>query len=204
LWFTVDSEGRIIVFHEYYQAERTVEQHAKAILEWETTALTSEVLYRVGDPAIAKRSDLSGESIQGFYSELGVYIGSGNNEVRYGLNRVRKYFDNDGLFITQNCIQLIRELRGYRWATYATRKGNDTKEPQDAPNKVNDHAVDALRYGICSRPENEFFKADASPLQYPAIRAATGVPDTAPDEQYSYEELLPVGDNFHVLLGDEW
>lgn len=201
LWFTVDSESRIIVFHEYYQAERTVEQHARAIQDWENRALTSEVLYRVGDPAISKRSDLSGGSIQGEYSENGIHIGSGNNEVKYGLNRVRKYFDNDGLFITQDCTALIRELRGYRWATYSTRKSNDTKQAQDAPTKLNDHAVDALRYGICSRPEDEFSTGAPSPLQFPAMNASTEAPV---EVNYSYEDLEPINSNFHVMLGDDY
>lgn len=199
LWLTVDSEGRIVVFHEYYEAERTVREHANAIKLWEQTTLPYPVDYRVGDPSIAQRSAITGGSIQEEYADHNIYLGLGNNDVKYGINRTRQYIDNSGLFITDDCSFLIRELRSYRWATYSTRKSNDTRASKDNPNKINDHALDALRYGICSRPEFEF-KGAAGNLFVPHLNTVKSVMPGP----VAYEDYSPPDTGFHAILGDDW
>ena len=61
-----------------------------------------------------------------------------------GISRVKQYLrDGEGrprLFIFRNCVNLIREFKGYWW-------GRD-----DRPEKSDDHALDELRYYIMSKP----------------------------------------------------
>jgi len=58
------------------------------------------------------------------------------------------------LYIFRNCVNLIREIKGYFW-------GNN-----DLPVKKDDHALDELRYYIMSRPENKEKKKEyLSPIQ---------------------------------------
>ena len=200
LWATVDHEGRVIVFWEYYQSERTIMEHSQHLLEWEK-ANGLEPYYRIGDPAIAQRSAINGASVQTEYAENNVFIGTGNNDVNYGLNRVRQYIQNSGLFITSNCTHLIKELRNYRWDSWATKRIEATKQAKDQPKKVNDHACDALRYLIASRPEAEFAGA-AGKVYFPMAVS----PSTPPDGEDVYDkDFDPVDDNkFHPVLGSEW
>lgn len=200
LWAMVDSEGRIIVFAEYYQAERTIEEHSQHVLSFERMHGFSPY-YRIGDPAIAQRSAINGSSIQGEYAENGVYVGLGNNDVHYGLNRVRQMFQGSGLFITKNCPMLIRELRAYRWDTWANKRSEETKEKKDQPKKVNDHAVDTLRYIVCSRPETEFAGA-AGNLYFPLANSRTVDPET-PVTEHSFD-LPSNSQHYHAILGEDW
>jgi phage terminase large subunit-like protein len=201
LWAYVDNEGRIIVFHEYYEAERTITEHASEINFWERTRnIQFKINYRVGDPSITQRNAINGESVQSEYSRDDVFIGLGNNDIPYGLNRVRRLLDTRGLLITNDCTHLIRELHTYRWSQFASMKAREAKQPREIPEKKNDHAVDALRYLVCSRPENEWGGSDV-PHTGPRTAAHT-VPR---DDDYTEREFLgSADDRFHPVLGDDW
>jgi hypothetical protein len=58
-----------------------------------------------------------------------------------GINRVKSYFKNDRLYIFKNCVNLIRELKSYRWGD------------GDLPVKKDDHALDELRYYVMTKPK---------------------------------------------------
>jgi phage terminase large subunit-like protein len=208
LWAYVDNEGRIIVFHEYYESERTVAQHADAIKKWESWArLDDRIAYRIGDPSIEQRSAATGTSVRTLYSENDLFVGLGNNDLRAGLNKVRSYLENFGLFITQDCHNLIDELNQYRWETYATRKANDTKKPQDQPKKTHDDACDALRYLVMSRPDDEFegWAGEVRANWRSMIQASKTAPEDHPSGDYSYNELQEFGDEgVHTILGEDW
>jgi len=208
LYAYVDSEGRIVVFHEYYEAERTIEQHCKELKSWEEWAFgpgRERIAYRIGDPSIEQRSAATGTSVRTLYSEAGFYIGLANNDFQVGSNKVRAYIEKMGLFITEDCTNLIQELESYRWATYGTRKANDTKKVQDSPHKVRDDACDTLRYLIMSRPDLEF-EGWAGEVRAPFIHAATTAPETeSGGGDYSYSELVDWGDDsVHVILGEDY
>lgn len=66
----------------------------------------------------------------------------GNNKVLDGIGAVASLLTAGRLKIHESCTELIGELPNYVWDTKASDKG------EDAPVKLNDHAVDALRYGV--------------------------------------------------------
>jgi phage terminase large subunit len=59
------------------------------------------------------------------------------------------------LFITPSSSNLLKEIRSYKW-----KLDKDGKiHPDEAPVKFNDHALDAMRYGIytkLNRPQFDF------------------------------------------------
>ena len=63
-----------------------------------------------------------------------------------GIQRVKQYLKvNDGrakLYLFPNCVNLIRELKTYRFGD------------GDLPKKTDDHALDELRYYLMTKPEN--------------------------------------------------
>ncbi len=203
LYCYVDAEGRIIVFHEYYEAERTVAEHCKELDAWEKWAgIKDRIIYTIGDPSIEQRSASTGTSIRTLYSEHDRFIGLANNDVNAGLNRVRAYVEKLGLFITEDCHNLIEEMMGYRWASYANRKTNENKKSQDQPYKVRDDACDALRYLIMSRPDDEF-EGWAGEVFIPMTNAAQYAPSE--DGDYSYNDLSTAEqDVVHTILGEDW
>jgi len=65
----------------------------------------------------------------------------GRDSVRSGIDKMQQY----PLMVTSNSVNLIKELRGYTWAT--DRTGKETGEPIDSFN----HAIDASRYVIMEK-----------------------------------------------------
>ena len=146
-----DEEGKIFVYEEIYERDMIIREYALLFLRRvEELGITPQ--YIVGDPAIQNRLPNSGTSIQTEYAECGVNISLGNNDVRAGISRVQGRFAKRLLFISERCVHTLRERENYRWDRYASSKIENRRNAKDVPLKKNDHAMDALRYGVCSRP----------------------------------------------------
>ncbi len=86
--------------------------------------------------------------------------------------------------IAANCQTTIDQFRKYRWAT-PTRTEDDAKE---RPVKHDDHALDALRYVVASRPY--------TPTREQGLQHLSGL------ERAAYEELK--GSNFNKRKVPSW
>jgi hypothetical protein len=75
-----------------------------------------------------------------------------DNDVDRGVQIVGSEIQAGNLVICESCPNLIREIQGYVWDSKAAKKG------WDEPLKVNDHAVDALRYGIATHKIPKYYK----------------------------------------------
>lgn len=156
-WYAKDSDGNVFVVAEHYQAERTIEYHARRIkeisrsLDWKTSY--DGKIEALIDSAANQKTLSSLNSVTELFRENGIYvIPKVNKDLFAGINRVKAMLrSHDGqarLFITENCVNLIRELKGYRYGK------NDT------PIKQDDHALDELRYYLMatdthSKPQGE-------------------------------------------------
>lgn len=177
LWAAVGPDGQVIIHNEHYEGGHLVQYHAERVHQ---INLEHERIpdYYVGDPSIRNTDPITGTSVLIEYQNSGVPIVLGNNDVRAGINRVANYLDGSGdssqprLYITRNCVNLLREIQRYRWSTWATKKHNFEKNKKEEPHKKDDHACDALRYIIASRPE-----MDAGPRDpYPVDRRGAAMP----------------------------
>lgn len=179
LWHAVGPGGQVLTFHEHYAAELTVEAHAGIVRAYEA-GNGVHVESRVGDPSIANRQQAGGlaVSIQQEYVRHGLAVMLGNNDVEAGINRVRRYLQTPlggkpRWQVTADCVNLIREIRRYRWRTFLSRKMRDRSNAFETPLKKDDHAVDALRYFLMSRPDI----ADLGPV--PPVPKLAGPPTLA-------------------------
>lgn len=150
--------------------------------------VTDHYAYTLIDPSThAKTKEKDGYrfSVADEYLDAGIPTIAAQNDVRAGINRVKEYLkvsperyhpflkDSDGepiqgspkLFIFPQCENLIEEIPQYRWKTYSGKMlaNVDRDDPKEAPVKRNDNAVDALRYGIMSRPQNPGTAAGMEP-----------------------------------------
>lgn len=71
-------------------------------------------------------------------------VANGHNDVLAGIRTISSLLGTDRMKVSAACEQLIEFLPGYGWDPKATLKG------EDKPMKVDDHEVDALRYGVHS------------------------------------------------------
>ena len=73
---------------------------------------------------------------------LGIHPVNADNDVNNGIIKLTSEMKAGKLFVCQECTNLIREIESYVWHPKCKEKG------EDEPLKLNDHAVDALRYAI--------------------------------------------------------
>jgi phage terminase large subunit-like protein len=158
LWHAVSSNGTIITFAEHYASEMTVKQHAQIVLDMDKQ-FGREPDVCIGDPATQQRQGVTGTSIAGEYSKYGVFITPGNNDVLSGVNQVSSYLKINPKtgkpywLITENCVNLIREMERLRWKTYASKKAQFDNNAHDQIHKKDDHAADAARYFFTFMPD---------------------------------------------------
>lgn len=176
LWIAVDPNGFMVIFDEWYKKDWTVDQHAAKIKDKiREHGRFPDLL--VADPSIQNRNGVSGTSIQQEYQKYGLSFILGNNDVKAGIVRTKKYFKQrpyiatrptkfykdyttalghnnvPGILVSPRCSNLIWELKRYRWKTYANKKLQYENNAYDEPHKKDDHACDALRYAIMTRPD---------------------------------------------------
>lgn len=71
-------------------------------------------------------------------------LANGSNAVLYGIRTVSSLLATGHLRISSRCAGLLKEFPGYAWDSKATARG------EDAPLKVADHSLDALRYAVAT------------------------------------------------------
>lgn len=71
-------------------------------------------------------------------------LANGSNAVLYGIRTVSSLLATGHLRISSRCAGLLKEFPGYAWDPKATARG------EDAPLKVADHSLDALRYAVAT------------------------------------------------------
>lgn len=151
LWMALLNDGRIVVYRELYGAGLSYDQFAVRI-----KGMCSEgekIDFMVVDPAaLDKKSDDTGNSLRGAFKMAGLpkCIGANNSRID-GWNTVRRYLTPTKhpesnrlvsmLLICRNCENLIRTL---------PEMIHDTVVVEDLDTTLEDHAPDALRYGLMS------------------------------------------------------
>ncbi|MDE6189469.1 MAG: hypothetical protein K2G37_04210, partial [Clostridia bacterium] len=146
LFFAVDYDGVVYVIGEWYMAGKDVDYHTNEIfklakkLGWHTDAkgrLTALI-----DSAADQHTLASAKSVSELFYDRGILVNTNvNKQLFSGIAQVKSYFSEGKIKIFSTCVNLIRELKTYWWG-----KG-------DKPIKKDDHALDALRYYISSKPQ---------------------------------------------------
>lgn len=164
LWHAVSPNGDIVTFAEHYAAEMTIAEHA-AVVKAREAAMGLSVAVRTGDPAMRQTSGITGTSVIQEYAEHDLYIGVEGvpRDVQIGIAKMQQYFRvpemPDGSqgrpkwVITDNCVNLIRELKGLRWKTYSSKKMQYEHNKREEIHKKDDHAADSARYFATLMPD---------------------------------------------------
>lgn len=102
-------------------------------------------------------------SAASFKTELrrkGLHPVDANNDVEDGIYKMTSEMKKGSLMICFECKNLIREIESYVWDSKAGERG------YDEPKKVDDHAVDALRYVIASHKIAVYDPYNHNPNEY--------------------------------------
>jgi hypothetical protein len=154
LWFAVDFDDTIYIYRELYTKGLNAEEFAREVVRLEKEDPNARNMRGIMDSSVwAKRGDV-GPSIPEVMMRNGcrwapsdrspgsVYAGKQEVHRRLAIDPFTK---KPRLRIFKNCTNLI--------ATLPTLP-LDKDHPEDVDSKAEDHAYDALRYGLMSRPMN--------------------------------------------------
>jgi hypothetical protein len=150
-WYAVDYDGNVYVVAEHFEAGRDVYYHAEKIknisdkIGWHRDRNGN--ISALIDSAANQKTLASLKSVSQLFYENGINVNPKvNKDLFSGIQRVKSYLsrskDRPKIFIFRSCVNLIRELKSYRWGD------------GDVPEKKDDHALDELRYYIMTKPIN--------------------------------------------------
>jgi hypothetical protein len=158
----VDEDGNIVIYNEHYVNETLIEDICKKGIAPKVG--TDKIACMYIDPSTkAKRNQHGGLAYSDFSTYLdhlprGVPLAIANNDVSVGIDRVKSFLrvnpksKKPRLTIFDTCTNLLEEIGEYRWAEL-TASQEGSKNQKEEPRKYNDHAMDALRYLVMSRPD---------------------------------------------------
>ncbi len=161
-WYAVDFDDNVYVVYEHFAAGRDVDYHASEIqricnlLGWKRDKQGR--VHALIDSA-AKQRTLSGvKSVCELFYERNILVNPKvDKDLFSGIARVKSYLKQGNglpnLYIFSNCTELIKELKGYYWGG------------GDAPKKVDDHALDEMRYYLMSKPKKQPPTPTKTPVQ---------------------------------------
>lgn len=146
-WYCRDFDGNVYVVAEHYEAKRDVQYHAEQIrkicaeLNWHTDKFGR--VEALMDSAANQRTLNGQKSVAELFAEEGLNVNTRvNKDVYTGINKVKAMLKPlvgaPKLYIFASCVNMIREIKGYMWTD------------NDMPVKRDDHAMDELRYYVCS------------------------------------------------------
>ena len=147
LWGAIDPDDKtIIIYRELYRKGLTGEALADTITQMEENEIKS--IPGVLDTAAWARTGYTGPTIGETLVNRGHKLRRADKNRIAGKTQIHEYLrqreaGRPRLQIFSNCVNLIKELQGIPLST---------TNPEDVDTKAADHAYDALRYMIMSRP----------------------------------------------------
>ena len=179
LWFAVDGEGHVYVYRELYERQMLSSDVARRVL---ALSKGERIAYTVASPdawqqrGMTGSLDVPGMSIAEVMENAGLPLIKADNTRVAGWQRVREYLKKgaDGrpnLTVFSCCENLVRTLP---LLTY------DERDHEDVAGNCEDHAPEALRYGLMSRPVPNRPKPERKtpaydPFSQPGGRKGSGV-----------------------------
>ena len=161
-WYAVDFDDNVYVVAEHYEAGRDVDYHADAIkriskeLGWFTDGRGR--ICALIDSASKQRTLGSMKSVAELFYERGILVNPNvEKDLFSGIARVKSYLNQKNglpnIYVFKNCVNLIRELKGYYWGS------------GDAPRKADDHSLDEMRYYLMSKPKRSAQRKEKSVIE---------------------------------------
>lgn len=164
-WWAIDPDGRLILYREIYMSRRTVDRHARDILEQVSIVDDSGERVWTEPRPIAVVCDHDAEGRAVLSRELDLNTTPAHKAVKTGLQagksrllpagdgRPRLLFMRDVLVERDEVLAeakkplcTVEEITGYPWAT--PKQSALSKPEPEEPVKVDDHGMDAMRYAV--------------------------------------------------------
>ena len=163
LWGVKTYDDDIIIFDEFYKSECLPEELARENLRYGT-------FITVIDFAI-KRPDRDGKSLWDTLVKLGLRLAESNKDEMNNIVTVNSLFKQRRLLICSNCVNLIWEIKNYK---FREAKIGADRNLDETPVDKDNHAIDALLYLtqaiLTRRSVSEFDRAERKSLKAKTVK----------------------------------
>lgn len=130
--------AHLFVLDEYYNVG---EKNGRKITKTDALFLADYIEFTKGIEITKVIIDPSASSLINLFKQKGITVKEANNDVIEGINVVLDWLNESRIHIVEErCPNIIAEFYNYIWNKKAQEQG------KDQPLKINDHALDALRY----------------------------------------------------------
>lgn len=153
LWLAVYPDVSVIdVVSELYITEARLDDVITHILEREKALGLRPIMYSVGSPEMGNKQATSEQSIRSVMAGRGVFVERGNTDRVVGWTRIRellglralRIWPGDSIHGAPNLMRTLPKLQ---------RNSGPSVDPNDIRKRQEDHAADALRYGVMTMYE---------------------------------------------------
>jgi len=159
LWMAIDRDDNVYIYDEHKESGEIVSYHADIIKNKSGADIDAFII----DPSCKQREGIEGRTVIGEYQRLGLNFMPGNNDIQAGINRCSEFLKiredrmrpncvnrplvkpSPKLFVFKSCQEFIKEIQDYKWDEWKTIGG---KNEPEKPRALNDHLMDAWRYGM--------------------------------------------------------
>jgi len=128
----IDSDNKVYILNEYYVKEKTTPQIVDHIASLDYKYRFHKIF---ADPSATN-------FIQTAKHEK-LRVVEADNDIDKGISKCKAFFANDIIYIDKSCKNLIKEVE-----SYAYDKDRLLANLSEKPRKIDDHAVDAMRYAF--------------------------------------------------------
>jgi phage terminase large subunit len=141
-------DGTLYIYKDYKVAEQPISYHATQI---KPMVEGYEKVFQIqADPSVRKRNDRDGTAYAQYFKNIsGLTLEPGNNDILYGIEKVRDYMFSGKLKFFNDLENMIDEASRYMYASNMT-----TKNTNDKPLDKHNHLLDALRYVVARLPKD--------------------------------------------------
>lgn len=134
----VDGDDNYYIIDEYFESGRVIDEIIAQALSYKKKYNIDRWYADPSEPSFIESFNIKG-----------IFTMKGDNDVRAGINAVAERLKTKKLFVYAGCKNTIREFE-----TYSYPEPKEGKELKEEPIKIDDHALDALRY-VCLQLEQQ-------------------------------------------------
>jgi len=140
VWGAIDYDGCLNIFDEWGGSEKTPQEILEASIKYDDRH--GKRLITVADYSI-KRPEKDGRSLWDDLRGKGMMLKESNKQELQNIVLINTLLKTGRLKISKNCIELIKEIKNYKWKKV---KLGEQKNFSETPVQKDNHYIDALLY----------------------------------------------------------
>ncbi len=158
LWVAIDEDrGKLIVYREYKQNNRNIAELAKIVKDYSADVPQGGwARPHLIDPKSGLKRDYQKKTLIDHYLDYGISYVPGQVSVDARVFKTNTFFEQDKIEIMDNCVELIKELRDYKFPSDLNKDSGRKDKPEDK----NNHLINPLEWIVMALP------ADLSAMLY--------------------------------------